>query len=119
MKEIKSKSGFTLIELLVVIAIIGILAAIAIPQYMQYKRKAAVKAAQQAITTAITALSAAYTDNSSITSKTIQVGSSTDTLTYDPTKNSFSLKTGRYTVSGYTVNCSISNVNDTAIVTCN
>ncbi len=38
----RQQKGFTLIELLVVIAIIAILASLAIPQYLNYKRKARV-----------------------------------------------------------------------------
>jgi len=45
----RQQKGFTLIELLVVIAIIAILASLAIPQYLNYQRKAKVSSYAQPI----------------------------------------------------------------------
>ena len=44
MKFLKNKRGFSLIELMVVVAIMGILASIGIPQYLSYRRDAAMGA---------------------------------------------------------------------------
>jgi len=55
----KTQKGFTLIELMIVIAIIGILAAIAIPQFSQYRQKAADTTAQADVKNLLTAFVAA------------------------------------------------------------
>jgi type IV pilus assembly protein PilA len=56
----RQQKGFTLIELLVVIAIIAILASLAIPQYLNYQRKAKVSSYAEPIARACLVELAAY-----------------------------------------------------------
>ncbi len=58
----RDQKGFTLIELMIVIAIIGILAAIAIPNFVQYRKRAYDSAAKSDVKNAYTAAQAYFTD---------------------------------------------------------
>ena len=123
MKELKGKKGFTLIELLVVVAIIAILAAIAIPQYAKYRVKAAIAAAQSAIATGITTLTAAYSDNGT-DNMTITIWDNetahlyladNGTVWYD---SGYSDDNDTFSVKGYRIWCKLNNSNDTTTVEC-
>lgn len=57
-----NNKGFTLIELLLVVAIIGILSAIAIPQFVQYRKRAYNASANNDIRNLKTAIEAYYSD---------------------------------------------------------
>lgn len=52
----KAESGFTLVELMVVIAILGVLAAIAIPNFMDYQKKAYKTEAKSTLTSIYSAM---------------------------------------------------------------
>ncbi len=108
-RSIKGKDGFTLVELLIVIAIIAILAAVALPQFSQYRQKSAAASAAMSLTGCAQDLNARYADDGSTTTKTCGVGSSTATLTLNPSDGTITGIDGSYTVKGLSVTCALSN----------
>lgn len=65
LKHTIESDGYSLLELLIIVAIIGILVAFTIPQYMPYKKKAAIAAAENQIGSCITQALAQYAENGS------------------------------------------------------
>lgn len=109
----KNEKGFTLVELLIVVAIIGILSAIAIPQFAQYKEKAAVSAAKASLTTCASEVVATYADNGTDFKNCI-VGNSTIRVSVDGTSGDIKLAdagiaTTAINVKGIIMTCTVPN----------
>ena len=103
------QKGFTLIELLIVIAIIAILAAIAIPQYAQYRLKAAQSAAQSQLSVCATEAAAIYANAGTNTAFACNVGATGSNVTVNAADGSIGIAPLSYNVSGQTVTCQVSN----------
>jgi type IV pilus assembly protein PilA len=101
------QKGFTLIELLIVIAIIAILAAIAIPQYAQYRLKAAQSAAQSQLSVCATEAAAIYANAGTNAAFACTVGTTAATVTVSTADGSITIAPLAYTVSGQPVTCAV------------
>ena len=109
MMKKRDQRGFTLIELLIVIAIIAILAAIAIPQYAQYRLKAAQGAAQSQLSVCATEAAAIYANAGTNAVFACNVGSTAANVTLNSTDGSIAITPLNYSVSGQNVTCQITN----------
>lgn len=105
----KNKDGFTLVELLIVVAIIAILAAIALPQFAQYKQKAAASNAGESLSRCAQQLNTKYADDGTTTTWSCTVGSTAKILTLDTSNGTISGIAGSYTVKGLSVSCTLNN----------
>ena len=112
-----NNQGFTLIELMIVIVILAIIASIAIPSYLNYVKKAHIKAAQSDLVALSLVLENTYQRTLSYPVQTTSNTATTKTAfsSWNPSETIFSYKVnstaGAYTITATKDNCTLTMSN--------